>query len=204
MPTGRGSLTFDERLKEIDMFFEGTDRVHETMRRLASALEAEGIPYAIVGGMAVNAHGHSRTTNDVDLLMTPEGFQRFHDRFVGNEFELTEGRRWRFKDRLNGTLLDVLVTGRFPGSGRPGPVAYPDPVAVSEVIDGKRVIDLPTLVQLKLAARRHQNFADVVSLIRVHGLDEEFRARLHPSLHVDYVECLEEKRREDDYLAREG
>ena len=58
--------------------------------------------------------------------------------------------------------------------------------------------------QLKLAARRYQDFADVVQLIRAHQLEEAFANRLHPSLQPDYIECLEEKRREDEYEAREG
>ena len=45
--------------------------------------------------------------------------------------------------------------------------------------------------------------ADVVNLINVHNLDESFLNRLHPSIRRDFVDCLEEKRREDEYLARE-
>jgi hypothetical protein len=86
----------------------------------------------------------------------------------------------------------------------PGPVAFPNPDEVSTVIEDIRVLDLPALIQLKLAARRHQDFADVVSLIRVHNLDECFKDKLHESLHGDYTECLEEKRREDEYEARQG
>ena len=56
----------------------------------------------------------------------------------------------------------------------------------------------------KLAARRYSDFGDVVFLIRVHNLDESFLEKLHPSVHKDFVECLEEKRREDEYEAREG
>ena len=99
--------------------------------------------------------------------------------------------------------LDILVTGRFPGSGKPGPIAYPDPAAVRERIENIEVVNLPTLIQLKLAARRHQDFADAISLIRVHQLDESFADRLHPSVRSDYIECLEEKRREDEYEARQ-
>ena len=54
-------------------------------------------------------------------------------------------------------------------------------------------------MQLKLAARRYQDFADVVSLIRENGLDEAFAARLHPSVRTDYLLCLDEKHREDEY-----
>jgi hypothetical protein len=91
------------------------------------------------------------------------------------------------------------VTGLFPGSGKPGPIAYPKPTEVSETIDNLQVIDLPTLIQLKLAARQHQDLADVVNLIRAHNLDESFQTKLHPSVHKDFIECLEEKRREDEY-----
>ena len=43
----------------------------------------------------------------------------------------------------------------------------------------------------------------MVELIRHNQLDESFGERLHPSVRGDYVECLEEKRREDEYEARE-
>jgi hypothetical protein len=72
------------------------------------------------------------------------------------------------------------------------------------VIRNIRFVNLETLIQLKLAARRYQDFADVVSLIRAHDLDESFADRLHPSVRRDYIECLEEKRREDEYEARNG
>jgi hypothetical protein len=74
---------------------------------------------------------------------------------------------------------------------------------VSQIIDKHRVVDLPTLIQLKLAARRHRDFGDVVELIRIHNLDESFRQKLDESLRRDFIECLEEKRREEEYEARE-
>lgn len=74
---------------------------------------------------------------------------------------------------------------------------------MSQTIDDLRVVDLPTLVQLKLAAGRYQDVADVVNLIRANQLDETFQEKLHPSARGDYVECLEEKRREDEYEARQ-
>ena len=32
--------------------------------------------------------------------------------------------------------------------------------------------------------------------------DEAFKEKLHPSVQPDYIECLEEKRREDEYEER--
>jgi len=196
-------FSFWRRLKEIDMFFEGRGREHKAMRRLVKKLEKAKIPYAVVGGMAVNAHGHDRTTKDVDVLLSVEGFAEFRRRFVPKDYDAVPRRPRRFLDRTNHVTIDFLVTGLFPGKGDPGPVAYPDPAEVSETIENCRVVELVTLIQLKLAASRYQDFADVVNLIRVHDLDESFRQKLHPSLHRDFIECLEEKRREDEYEARE-
>lgn len=186
------------------MFFQGRDEVHKSLRRLMKNLEKAGIPFAIVGGMAVFAHGHRRTTADVDVLLTPQGFGEFKRRYVGNQYGETPGRSRRFSDLKNSVWIDFLLTGLYPGSGRPGPVSFPDPQQSSVDIDGKPVVSLENLIQLKLAARRHQDFADVVNLIRVHDLDESFLPRLHPTLHRDFVECLDEKRREDEYEARNG
>ncbi|HEY7315301.1 MAG TPA: hypothetical protein VH643_38575 [Gemmataceae bacterium] len=195
-------FNFWKRLKEIDMFFQKNDPVHKSMRRIVKRLEKAQIPYAIVGGMAVNAHGHHRTTDDLDVLLTPEGLAEFRKRFVPRQYDPHPRLPRRFTDRTNQVTIDFLVTGLFPGSGKPGPISYPDPAAVRETIDDAQVLDLLNLVQLKLAARRYQDFADVVSLIRVHQLDESFADRLHPSVRNDFIECLEEKRREEEYEAR--
>jgi hypothetical protein len=196
--------SFDERLREIDMFFQGTDPVHQTLRRVTGQLEAAGIPYAVIGGMAINAHGVQRTTGDVDLLLTAEGLKAFRRLLVPGEFDLVPGRRRRFKDRSNGVTFDILVTGTHPGMGKPGPITFPAPDAVAVVMGDRRVVNLPTLIELKLAARRHKDFGDVVDLIRVHQLDEAYVGHLHPAVHRDFIECLEEKRREDEYEAREA
>jgi hypothetical protein len=107
-------------------------------------------------------------------------------------------------DKQNGVVVDCLVAGLYPGLGKPGPICFPDPASVRQILDSVSYVDLVTLIQLKLAARRHQDFADVVDLIRAHNLDESYLGRLHLSVHQDFIECLEEKRREDEYEARNG
>jgi hypothetical protein len=174
------------------------------MKRLAQRLEKAEIPYAIMGAMAVNAHGARRTTDDVDVLLTRDGLERFRRQFVGKTYDQVEGRDRRFIERRSKVGVDVLVTGLYPGRGKPGPFAFPDPSAAGVKIDDIQVVSLPQLIQLKLAARRYYDFGDVVFLIRVHNLDERFMDQLHPSVHQDFVECLEEKRREDEYEARNG
>jgi len=196
-------FSFRDRLREIDMFFQKKDRVHQTMRRAAKRLKKAKIPYAVMGGMALNAHRYERTTKDVDILLDRAGFETFCQKFVGKNYDRVPKRPRRFVDRLNGVTLDILVTGLFPGTGKPGPIAFPHPMGVSQEIDTFQFVNLPTLVQLKLAARRWRDFADVVELIRYNNLDEPFMQKLHPSVRKDYVECLEEKRREDEYESRQ-
>jgi hypothetical protein len=186
------------------MFFGGKGEVHQTMQRLVRRLNRAGIPYVIVGGMAVNAYGYERMTKDVDVLLTREGLRQFQRLLVPKYYQRRPGLQRRFIERKTQRGVDVLVTGFFPGSGKPGPIAYPDPTKVGQQIKRINFLGLPTLIQLKLAARRYQDFADVVNLIAVHNLDESYLKRLHRSVHGDFVECLEEKRREDEYLARNG
>jgi len=198
------TFSFTQRLQEIGMFFQKRSPQHQTMRRLARRLKRAGIPYALMGAMAVNAHGAERTTKDVDILLTADGLERFRQEFVGKLYEQVEGRPRRFTERQSGVSVDCLISGRYPGSGKPGPIAFPDPVAASQEIEKIQVVTLPQLIQLKLAARRHSDFGDVVFLIQTHDLDESFLRQLHLSVRADFIECLEEKRREDEYIAREG
>jgi hypothetical protein len=39
--------------------------------RVFSVLEARGVEYVVVGGLAVQVHGHVRMTNDLDLIAAP-------------------------------------------------------------------------------------------------------------------------------------
>ena len=99
---------------------------------------------------------------------------------------------------------DPFSHGKAAGSGKPGPISFPDPSDVRELRQKVHYINLTTLIQLKLAARRHQDLADVVSLISIHNLNESFLERLHSSVRQGFIECLEEKRREEEYEARNG
>jgi hypothetical protein len=185
------------------MFHKGKDPAHATLRRLIKRLRKANITHAVMGGMAVYVHGHRRLTDDVDVLVTAEGLDEFRRLFVPKNYDVVPRRPRRFIDKANGIGLDFLVTGLHPGRGGPMPITFPDPAAVRQQIGDIDYIDLQTLIQLKLAARRYQDFADVVKLIDAHHLDESYLERLHPFVRQDFIECLEEKRRDDEYLARE-
>ena len=59
----------------------GQSPIHIAAERIAKALDEEGIPFAVVGALAVGAHGHLRTTVDLDILLNPDGLAAFRKIF---------------------------------------------------------------------------------------------------------------------------
>ena len=161
----------DEILSESEAFFRKEGRVHRTLKRLAQMLEAESIPYAIVGGMALNLLGYIRETAHIDILLTTQGLEHFQERLVGKGYvPAFTGARKSFLDAQTRVKVEVLVTGEYPGDGKPKPVVFPEPEAVSVERDGYRVITLEKLIELKLASgmtapHRLRDLADVQDLI---------------------------------------
>jgi hypothetical protein len=176
---------------EADAFFMSVSKLHEAVRRLATALDDLGVDYAIAGALAANAHG-LRTTEDVDVLMTRDGLATFKARWLGRgwveKFAGSKGMR----DAVAGVPIDVLLAGDFPGDGEPKPVVFPDPASVAERgPDGIPVLPLRTLLELKIASgmtapHRPRDLDDAIRLIRVNALAEDYP--VHPYVEARYRE----------------
>jgi hypothetical protein len=54
---------------------EATLDLYEEARTLVKALHAQGVEYALCGGLALAVHGVPRATVDIDLLIAPESFE---------------------------------------------------------------------------------------------------------------------------------
>lgn len=181
------------------MFFDNQGPVRETFIQLRARLRDAGIPHIFMGATAVNAHGHRRATEDVDVCLTPEDLERFRREFVGSVYQSVPGRSRRFLDAATQVTFDILVAGTIAGdSRRQQEIRFPQP-SDAEWIDETPVPSLVKLVELKLVTWRFQDWGDVVNLIRVHDLDEEFSKSLHPIVRMAYLECLDQKRNEDRY-----
>lgn len=190
--------TFDERLRESERFHMGVGKIHETLKALADDLDRAGIDYAVVGALALNAHGYARETVDIDALVHPDGLVRFRQQLVGRGYiEKFPGARKSFRNTRTGVTVEFLTTGEFPGDGRPKPVAFPEPAAVSTVIGGVKFVRLPVLVELKLASgmtqpSRLRDLADVQDLIRFLRLDESFANDLSPYVRETFLTLLQQ------------
>jgi hypothetical protein len=184
----------DALLRGVDDFFMAQGPVHKTMRALARRLSQEGIDYALVGGMALVLHGYRRETVDVDVVLSKEGRELFTENLVGRGYTpLFPGAKKAFRDTSTGVEIDVIVTGEYPGDGKPKAVSFPNPASASTEIDGIRIATLEKLIELKLASgmtapHRLRDLADVQELIKLRKLGADFAAQLDPYVRDKYME----------------
>jgi hypothetical protein len=175
-------------------YFMGEGTLNKTLARLSSDLEEHGISYAVIGAVALLAHGYPRFTEDIDLVMTAEGLEKFHEELIGLGYvPAFPGARKRLKSTVDGVSIEVMTTGEYPGDGRPKPVSMPEPTAASTEIDGIRFVTLEKLVELKLASGmsapdRLKDLADVQELIKIRNLDADFASKLDPYVREKYRE----------------
>ncbi len=171
--------------------------VFETMRRLAQRLEDEGIPYAVIGGMALAAHGYVRMTLDVDILLAPAGLASFREKLVdGGYIADFPGAEKSFRDAESNVKIEIITTGEYPGDGLPKPVSFPEPKGQTVEEDGVLVINLEKLIELKLASglsatHRMRDLADVQDLIMALNLPLELKDSLDGSVRSEYQRIWE-------------
>jgi hypothetical protein len=180
-------------LREAGRFFMRDDPVHQTLCKIARELDGLGVPYAVAGGMALVAHGYARTTVGVDVLVTPAGLSKLHQQLEGRGYVRPFAGSRALRNTQTGVRIEFILTGQYPGDGRPKPVAFPDPARVATEIDGIRFVSLPTLVELKVASGmvnpgRLRDLADVQELIRILRLPEDFGDRLNPYVRQKFLE----------------
>jgi hypothetical protein len=200
------SANLTDALREGSMHFEGQSAFFLSLRKIASRLDELGIPYAIAGGMALFAHGFRRFTEGVDLLVTAEGLAHVHAALDDLGYVPPFPGSKHLRDGETKVRIEFLVAGQHPGDGRPKPVAFPDPATVSTEIEGIRYLNLPTLVDLKLASGmtapgRLKDLADVQELIRILALPADFAERLAPYTRDKYAELwdgVQTSRRDDE------
>jgi hypothetical protein len=194
-----------EFARRADQFFMQASPIHAAMRRLTKTLNEMQIPFAVAGAMAANAHGHHRTTSDVDILIRWEDLQHFKARYdrLGwvDKFEGSKN----FRDTVNNVNIDVLIVGEYPGDGLPKPVAFPAPETVARPDeDGIPYLSLEALLELKVASgmtapHRPRDLDDVIQLIRVNQLPLEYAATLNPYVADKFRELWHAAQVQDDY-----
>jgi hypothetical protein len=172
-------------------------RVIRALDQVLAACDCEAV---VSGGWAVWRHGYvGRITQDVDIALPQANIANFLQAATVSGFEVLptpEGRWPKLRHRETGIEVDVLPEGGRPGTAaHPAPTVIPHPKSMGAVRGTLKYIALPSLIELKLAAGRLRDEADVVELIRENAdrLDEVRRhlAKVHPQYANRFEELLQ-------------
>ncbi len=183
--TAEAEARFVAGVAYCERFFMGQAEAQKALFKLTAILEAERIPYAIIGAMALNEYGHRRATVDVDIILRDVDLVAFKARHLGRGYVERVPGTGKLLDTEYDVRVDVLSAGRFPGDGQPKPIAFPDPATTAVRGTGFALLPLPRFIELKLASgmsapHRLHDLADVLDLVRSAGLRAELADDLHP------------------------
>ena len=182
---------------EGQRYFMGQGSLNNTLTQLARDLKEHGIDYMVIGAVALLAHGYPRFTEDIDLVLTPEGLEVFHRDLIGLGYlPAFPGAKKRLRSTRDGVTIEVMTTGEYPGDGKPKPVSMPEPSQASTEIDGIQIVTFEKLIELKLASgmtasHRLKDLADVQELIKFRNLQKDFAERLDPYVRDKFLELYE-------------
>ena len=193
----------DAVLARAGAYFSATSPVHQAAAEIARRLEEAGIDYAIAGALSLGFHGYERMTDDVDVIVTREGLERFKAAWLGRGYVNLRAGGKAVRDTFNNVKVDFLLTGEFPGDGKPKPVAIPLPADAAEAGKKYRVVTLPRLIELKLAsgmsaAHRGKDLIDVQELIHRIAIPRDFAEKLDPYVRARFLELWEIAQHPDD------
>jgi hypothetical protein len=166
------------------------ERVEQRLRRVTAALDAAGVPYAVVGGNAVAAWvaqvdpSATRTTKDVDLLVRRADLERVTATLVALGLRREDLRSLvLFVDptepsRRAGVHLVWAAEKVRPSYGHPAP-------DVTEAIRGPAkfaVLELPALLRMKLTSLRDIDRVHVADMLRSGLVKDAVRSALPEDL----------------------
>ncbi len=187
-------------MSEGSRHFEEDSAVFKALHNITQRLKSLGIPYAVVGGMALFRHGLRRFTEDVDILVTKDDLKKIHEKLEGLGYLPPFANSKHLRDTQLGVKIEFITTGDYPGDGKKKPVSFPDPKAVSFEADGINYVNLHKLVELKLASGmtnpgRLKDLSDVLELIKVLDLPIDFASQLDPFVRSKFEELWKEARK---------
>jgi hypothetical protein len=173
------------------------EKVKDRLRRVTRALNAAEIPYAVIGGNAVQHwvaqvdESVVRNTRDVDIILNEPDLDRailaleaegfIYHRATGISMFL-DGPDAKARDAVH-----VVFAGQKVREEYPEPVPSIDDY---ELMEESRTLPFEKLVKMKLTSYRDKDRVHIRDMISVGLLDESWLERLSPELRVRMAELL--------------
>lgn len=175
------------------------EKVRDRLNRVTRALNAQGIPYAVIGGNAVQ-HWVSqvdesvvRNTRDVDLILNEKDLSRaipalesvgfIYRRSAGVTMFL-DGPKAKARDAVH-----VVFAGKKVREDYPEPVPEIDRY---ELIGDARTLPFDRLIAMKLTSFRDKDRVHIRDMISVGLIDASWLDRLGPQLRIRLMELLDD------------
>jgi hypothetical protein len=133
--------------------------VFELARKISEKLKTHKIPHAIAGGMAVSMHGRPRMTKDIDILISSKASNIIKS--IGKTKNISG-----FLNGLSISINDIDIDFLFLGKG----IKSKD-ILSAKYINGLPVVNIETLILMKMGAGRTQDTADIVKLLNLGKVD---------------------------------
>jgi len=171
----------------------------QIVRRFHALAQGRGLPYCVVGGMAVIRNGYPRTTEDVDILT----FKSDWNKLLPIEGEIRGDGPENCVDTATGVTIDIL----FADDDWQMAMGMPDPRKVGEYDAelGANFIGLHDLVQLKASVYMYKlreqganvaakDQSDVFELIRrnLPKFSEETIRSYHPAVRKHCMDAFKD------------
>ncbi|MEX1233197.1 MAG: nucleotidyltransferase family protein [Planctomycetaceae bacterium] len=172
-----------------DRIERAVQKVKDRLNRVAQALDAAGIPYAVIGGNAVQIwvaqvdEAAVRNTRDVDIILKrsdlPEAIRALEQ--MGFIYRHSAGTTM-FLDGPDAKAIDAVHVVFAGEKVRP---EYSEPVPAidnAEVVKGMRTLALESLVIMKLTSYRDKDRTHLRDMLGVGLIDQSWVSRLPTEL----------------------
>ena len=182
-------MTEYDGLLALDRMERAVEKVRDRLLRSTAALEAAGIPYAVIGGNAVMAwveqvdESAVRFTQDVDLVLRREDLGRATEALAraGFVYRHSSGMDM-FLDGPGAKARDAVHVIFSGEKVRPEYVTAVPDAAEHVSFKSYRVLALEALVRMKLTSFRRKDQVHLLDMLGVGLLDATWPARYPPEL----------------------
>lgn len=182
-----------------DRIEKALEKVKDRLRRVTQALNAANIPYAIIGGNAVQHwvaqvdESVVRNTQDVDIILNEPDLDRAIEVLgkVGFIFRRAAGISM-FLDGPDAKARDavhVLFSGKKVREEYPAPVPEIDQY---EMMADARTLPLDRLIGMKLTSFRRKDQVHLLDMISIGLIDSSWLDRFAPELQRRLKELLDD------------